>query len=152
MEFDIGRCREARHCASKPYPVDHQSTGGSQRLPTSGDQARVTVSTGLFNEISQQGASDSLALAGFSVLFVVEARLATAWHRTLRLPMSATQSAPKRRLHSSWRVLPLLVPARDKDYRRTTDFLSSPRAANAPPPTMTMWAEPARPFVFKATM
>ena len=28
MEFDIGLCREARHCASKPYPVDHQSTGG----------------------------------------------------------------------------------------------------------------------------
>ena len=45
--------------------------------------------------------SDILALAGFSVLFVVEAGLATAWHRTLRLPMSATQSAPKRRLHSS---------------------------------------------------
>jgi hypothetical protein len=40
--------------------------------------------------------SDILALAGFSVLFVVEAGLATAWHRTLRLPMSATQSAPVR--------------------------------------------------------
>jgi hypothetical protein len=35
------------------------------------------------------------SLAGFSVLFVVETMLATAWHRTLRLPMSATQSAPK---------------------------------------------------------
>jgi hypothetical protein len=30
--------------------------------------------------------------------------LATAWHRTLRLPMSATQSAPNGGLHSSWRV------------------------------------------------
>ena len=28
MEFNIGRYREARHCAPKPYPVDHQSTGG----------------------------------------------------------------------------------------------------------------------------
>src|SRR5712671_2128121 len=34
-------------------------------------------------------------LAGFSVLFVVETMLATAWHRTPRLPMSATQSAPR---------------------------------------------------------
>ena len=28
MEFDIGRYREARHCAPKPYPVDHQPTSG----------------------------------------------------------------------------------------------------------------------------
>lgn len=28
MEFNIGRYRETRHCASKSYPVDQQSTGG----------------------------------------------------------------------------------------------------------------------------
>jgi hypothetical protein len=46
----------------------------------------------------------SLDPAGFSVLLVVETTLATAWPRTLRLPMSATQSAPIRGLRSSWRV------------------------------------------------
>jgi hypothetical protein len=53
--------------------------------------------------------------------------LATPWHRTLRLPMSATQSAPTRGLHSSWRVCRCFVPARDKTTvdRRISSVLNS---------------------------
>ncbi len=54
------------------------------------------------------------ALLSTYVLLWSRPRLATAWHRTPRLPMSATQSAPEGAAAALLTGLPLLVPARDK--------------------------------------
>lgn len=72
----------------------------SRRLSKSARKTEVAYSQAP-DQIPLSSVSDSLALTGFSVLFVVEARLATAWHRTPRLLISATQSHPKGGPHSS---------------------------------------------------
>jgi hypothetical protein len=53
--------------------------------------------------------------------------IATAWHRTPRFPMSATQSALRRkRLHSS-RGISAARPGEGQAYRRVTNFIDYPR-------------------------
>jgi hypothetical protein len=98
-------CFPLAQTRSRPGHSDGSAVGFSDAaqyrtlVRNAGEADLVVYSRGL-DQIPIAGLR-SLALAGFSVLFVVETELATAWHRTPRPPMSATKSAPRRRLHSS---------------------------------------------------